>query len=305
MRIRIGRFLRVTLAGVLSAGVLACSPGSALAQISPQNLVVEVIALRYRTAQELIPILQPMVGREGSLSGLQSQLIVRTTPANLEDIKRILASVDVMPRQLLITVRQDADITNERSGATVSGSVGGEHGRVTVPGSPNTRGGNVVLREGDNRARVHVIEGRSNEVDRNAQSVRVMEGREAFVRIGQSVPVRGREVRRTMVGGQVVEQVVDTTHYRDMSTGFYVLPRVSGDRVTLDISPQRETPSHQVPGAVSVQGVVTTVSGPLGDWIEIGGIGQDSSGQRTVLLGQSASSTRDVRRVQVRVEEAR
>ena len=305
MRIRIGRFLRATLAGVLSAGALACSAGSALAQISPQNLVVEVISLRYRTAQELIPILQPMVAREGSLSGLQSQLIVRTTPANLEDIKRILASVDVMPRQLLITVRQDADITNERSGATVSGSVGGEHGRVTVPGSPNTRGGNVVLREGDNRARVHVIEGRSNEVDRNAQSVRVMEGREAFVRIGQSVPVRGREVRRTMVGGQMVEQVVDTTHYRDMSTGFYVLPRVSGDRVTLDISPQRETPSHQVPGAVSVQGVVTTVSGQLGDWIEIGGIGQDSSGQRTVLLGQSTSSTRDVRRVQVRVEEAR
>jgi hypothetical protein len=132
MRIRIGRFLRVTLTGVLSAGVLACSAGSALAQISPQNLVVEVISLRYRTAQELIPILQPMVAREGSLSGLQSQLIVRTTPANLEDIKRILASVDVMPRQLLITVRQDADITNERSGATVSGSVGGEHGRVTV-----------------------------------------------------------------------------------------------------------------------------------------------------------------------------
>lgn len=305
MRIRIGRYLRATLAGVLSAGVLTCSAGSALAQISPQSLVVEVISLRYRTAQELIPILQPMVSREGSLSGLQSQLIVRTTPANLEDIKRILASVDVMPRQLLITVRQDADITNERSGATVSGSVDGEHGRVTVPGSPNTRGGNVVLREGDNRARVHVIEGRSNEVDRNAQSVRVMEGREAFVRIGQSVPVRGREVRRTMVGGQVVEQVVDTTHYRDMSTGFYVLPRVSGDRVTLDISPQRETPSHQVPGAVSVQGVVTTVSGQLGDWIEIGGIGQDSSGQRTVLLGQAASSTRDVRRVQVRVEEAR
>jgi hypothetical protein len=305
MRIRIGRSLRATLAGALSAGVLACCAGSALAQIPPQNLVVEVISLRYRTAQELIPILQPMVAREGSLSGLQGQLIVRTTPANLEDLKRILASVDVMPRQLLITVRQDTDITNERSGASVSGSVGGEHGRVTVPGSRDSRGGNVVLREGDNRARVHVIEGRSNEVDRNAQSVRVMEGREAFVRIGQSVPVRGREVRRTMVGGQMVEQVVDTTHYRDMSTGFYVLPRVSGDRVTLDISPQRETPSHQVPGAVNVQGVVTTVSGRLGDWIEIGGIGQDISGQRTVLLGHSASSTRDVRRVQVRVDEAR
>ena len=300
MPTRIAAILPVIFArALLVAAILLCAARVALSQTA----VVEVIPLRYRTAQEMIPLIQPMLAREGSVSGFQGQLIVRTTPANLEEIRRILASVDTAPRQLLITVRQDADISSERSSAQISGSVGGDRGRVTVPGSRDPRGGTAVLREGDDRVRLHVIEGRSNESDSNTQSVRVMEGREAFVRVGQSVPVRGREVRRTVVGGRVVEQVVDSTQYRDVSTGFYVLPRVSGDRITLDISPQRETLSRQVPGGVSVQSVVTTVAGRLGEWMEIGGIGQDASGQQTVLLGRAAGATRDSRRVQVKVDE--
>ena len=279
----------------------------ALASIAAhaQNTVLEVIPLRYRMAQEVIPIIQPMMAREGSVSGFQGQLVVRTTPANLEEIKRILASLDTAPRQLLITVRQDAEAGRGRSTAEVSGSVGGDHGRVTVPGSQDPRGGHVVLREGDDNVRLQVLEGTGSQSDRNTQSVRVMEGREAFVRIGQSVPVRERQVQRSVVGGRVVEQVVETTQYRDAATGFYVLPRVSGDRVTLDISTQRESFSRPAQGGVNVQSMVTNVSGRLGEWMEIGGIGQDASGQQSVLLGRTTTATRDSRRVLIKVEEVR
>jgi hypothetical protein len=270
-----------------------------------QNTVLEVIPLRYRMAQEVIPIIQPMLAREGSVSGLQGQLVVRTTPANLDEIKRILASIDTMPRQLLITVRQDTDVDRSRSAAEVSGSVGGDRGRVSVPGSSDSRGGSVVLREGDDSVRLQVIEGSGGQSDRNAQSIRVMEGREAFVRVGESVPVRERQVQRSVVGGRVVEQVVETTQFRDAATGFYVLPRVSGDRVTLDISPQRETLSKQPHGGVNVQSMVTTVSGRLGEWMEIGGIGVDASRQQSVLLGRTTTASRNSGRVLVKVEEVR
>jgi type II secretory pathway component GspD/PulD (secretin) len=161
------------------------------------------------------------------------------------------------------------------------------------------------LRDGDDRLRAQVQESESSTSERNTQSVRVMEGREAFVRVGQSIPVRERHVRRSVAGGQVVEQIVGGTQYRDVTTGFYVLPRISGDRVTLDISPQRESLSRQVPGGVNVQSVVTSVSGRLGEWMEVGGIVQDASGQQTVLLGRSVSAARDSRRVLVKVEEVR
>lgn len=279
----------------------------ALASIAAhaQNTVLEVIPLRYRMAQEVIPIIQPMLAREGSVSGFQGQLVVRTTPANMEEVKRILASLDTAPRQLLITVRQDAEAGRSRSAAEVSGSVGGDRGRVTVPGSRDPRGGNVVLREGDDSVRLQVLEGSGSQSDRNTQSVRVMEGREAFVRVGQSAPVRERQVQRSVVGGRMVEQVVETAQYRDAATGFYVLPRVTGDRVTLDISAQRESFSKPVQGGVNVQSMVTNVSGRLGEWMEIGGIGQDASGQQSVLLGRTTTTTRDSQRVLIKVEEVR
>ena len=73
-------------ARALAACVLA---GFLVAEALSQATVLEVIPLRYRTAQEIIPVIQPLLSREGSISGMQSQLIVRTTPANLEEIKRV------------------------------------------------------------------------------------------------------------------------------------------------------------------------------------------------------------------------
>ena len=267
---------------------------------------LEVIPLHYRTAEEVIPVLRPMLAPEGTLSGFKGQLIVRTTPENLAEIKRILASLDSAPRQLLITVRQDADLDRQRSTAEVSGNIGGKNARVIVPPASRGRnGGSVVLREGDNRIRAHVLESGSAGTDRNTQTLRVLEGREAFIRTGQSVPVRGRQVTRTVVGGQVVEQVVDTTQYRDVTTGFYVRARVSGDRVVLEVSPQRETLSQDIRGGVNVQRVVTTVSGRLGEWMELGGVGQTATAEQSVLLGRASSATRDDRRVLIKVEEIR
>jgi len=268
-----------------------------------QTTILEVIPLRYRTAEQVIPIIQPMLAREGTVSGFQGQLIVRTTPQNLEEIKRILASVDTARRRLLITVRQDVELARGEQSAEVSGRVGSDRARVIVPDSGDRRGGNVVLRDGDDRLRARALESRGTESDRNTHSVQVLEGREAFIRAGLSVPVRERQVRRAVIGGQVVEQVVESTHYRDVTTGFYVLPRVSGDRVTLEISPQRETLSTSVPGGVNVRRVVTTVSGRLGEWMEIGGITQDRAAQEAVLLGRSAATASDGRRVLLKVEE--
>ncbi len=294
-------FWKALRAGV-TIGLLMAVAGPALSQAT----VLEVIPLRYRAAEEVIPVIQPMLAREGTVSGFQGKLVVRTTPANLEEIKRILASIDTAPRQLVITVRQDADIERSASSAELSGTVGSERARATVPRARReNRGGSVILRDGDDRLRARVQESESNTSERNTQTVRVMEGREAFVRVGQSIPVRERHVRRSIAGGQVVEQIVGGTQYQDVTTGFYVLPRLSGDRVALDISPQRESLSRQVPGGVNVQSVVTSVSGRLGEWMEVGGIVQDASGQQTVLLGRSVSAARDSRRVLVKVEEVR
>lgn len=288
------------LAGLLLAGSMGIGAVA-------QQTVLEVIPLRYRPAAEVIPILQPMLAPGGSISGFQGQLVVRTTPANLDEIRQVLARLDTAPRQLVITVRQEGEASRSRSAAEASGSVGGDHGRVTVPGSPrpDPRGGNVVLRDNDDYVRLRALEESGARSDLGTQSVRVMEGREAYLRLDQSAPVRERQVQRSVVGGRVVEQVVETTQYRDAVSGIYVLPRVAGERVTLDISAQREALVKPPQGGINTQSVVTTVSGRLGEWMEIGGIGQEASGRQSVLLGRTATAARDSRRVLVKVEEVR
>lgn len=273
--------------------------------VCAQATVVEVIPLNYRTAEQVIPVIRPMVGPEGSVSGFQGQLILRATPENLAEIRRILATIDTAPRRLLITVRQDAQGDSRRRAAEVSGFAGNDRARVFIPGSGELSGGNVVIRPGDDRLRARVIDSFGSDTDSNTQTIQVLEGNSAFIRAGESRPVPSRQVRRTVVGGQVVEQVVDSVEYREASTGFYVRPRLTGDRVTLEVNPHRDSFSGQGPGAMSVQRVATTVSGRLGEWIELGGINQESGSQSRALLGVESRSASDRRQVLIKVEELR
>lgn len=285
---------RLTRLALLLMVLLA---GPALAQTT-----VEVILLKYRQADQVIPVLQPLLGREASISNFQNQLVIRATPAELAQVKRVLAGIDTPPRRLLITVRQDADVSGSRREAEVSGSIGNNNARVTVPGSGSREGGNVVLRDGDDRLRARVVDSSQAGGERTAQTVQVLEGYSAFIRAGESQPVRNRQVVRTMVNGQWVDRVVETTDYREATTGFNVRPRLQGEMVTLDIDPQRETFDEQRRGTVNVQRVSTTVSGRLGEWMDLGGISEERSNDSSGILSTRSVRSSDRRGVQVKVE---
>lgn len=266
-----------------------------------QSGTLEVITLKYRTAEQVMPLLRPMLDKTGTMTGMQNQLIVRTSPANLNDLKKILATIDAMPRRLLITVRQDAAIDRERNDAQVSGRISTGGGSVAIGGSGNATG--------DSGLRARIDNTRSLNDDRNTQTIQVLEGNSAFINFGQSVPVPQRQVTRTIVNGKNVDRVSSGTEYRDVQTGFQVLPRLNGDRVLLEISPQRDTfasPEQNLPaGSVNTQHAATTVSGRLGEWIELGGIAQGGVNQQTVILGSTRETSADNRRVLVKVDEIR
>lgn len=259
---------------------------------------VEVITLNYRTAAEIIPIIQPLVGRDGAVTGMQNKLIVRTDAANLAQIKDIVASLDTRPRRLMITVRQNTTRETLDQERGVYGTAGGEHGRATVPETPGAPDVRVEVGSERNRVGAKVTSTRDIEDSGDVQRVQVLEGNSAFIRAGQSVPYRGRTVYRDARGATVVE---DSTTYRDVTSGFYVLPRVSGDRVTLEINPQRNTLGER--GAVNVQQAATTIAGRLGEWIELGGIGQQGEFQGSGTVYSTRQTRADNRSIFVKVEE--
>jgi len=263
---------------------------------------VEIIALKHRSAEEVLPVIRPLLDKGDAASGMNYQLILRTSPRNLEEIKRLLESIDVAPRRLKITVLQNVDSETVARLTEVSGNVGlSREARIAVPDSGDSRGLNVELGQGQDSLKARVISTRSLEDERNTQQLQVLEGNRALVRSGQSVPVPQRQVIHNQWG----TQVIDSTQYQEVDSGFYVLPRISGDRVTLEISAQNDA---LVPGsgdqpAMRVQQASSTVSGRLGEWLEVGGLGQQKDHDDSTISTRGASRAREQRSVLIRVEE--
>ena len=95
-----------------------------------------------------------------------------------------------------------------------------------------------------------------------------------------------------------------STAYRDIQTGFSVVPRVAGDRVTLEIAPQRETPGAYGRGSANTQQIVTTATGRLGEWIELGSMTQTTAAEGSGILSSRSAARRDNRGVWVKVDVA-
>jgi type II secretory pathway component GspD/PulD (secretin) len=257
-----------------------------------QQTVLEVIELNYRNADQVIPMLKPLLAPGGTISGMQNRIIVRTTPQNLAELRKVLDVVDAMPRKLLISVRQQSTASGIGSETEVSGSIGNDRARVVVPGTGSNQGGNVVIRRGDDNVRGRVSQSQSTATDSGVQTLQVLEGNEAYIQVGQSVPVRSQSAQGS-----------ETVQYRDAATGFYVRPRVSGNQVTLSISTRRDSVADPSTGTLNVQRVDTVVSGRLGEWLELGGIAQESVQHDSGTVNRRSVSGRDDRRVFLKVEQ--
>jgi type II secretory pathway component GspD/PulD (secretin) len=247
--------------------------------VAAQAQSLEIIALKSRPADQVLPVIQPLLAPGGTASGSGFQLFVRTTPANLAQIRQVVASLDRAARQLVIYVKQDAAGQGSRSDLNA--------GIILSPGNSSVRGS---------------IEGSSvSSRDAVAQQLRTQEGVPAYISAGTSEPLVARSVTRTVNGVVVQESVVQ----RDINSGFYVTPRVNGDTVFLDIGTQRDTPGTLGPGSADTNRIASTVSGKLGAWIELGGASTAQSAQSRGALSRSSSADASARSTYVRVEEVR
>ena len=108
---------------------------------------------------------------------------------------------------------------------------------------------------------------------------------------------------RQVVVGPGGAMVTDSVVYQDVSRGFYAVPRLNGERVTLELSQQSDSVAAQGRGNINTQRLSTTLSGRLGEWIEVGGTGRQGSAYQSGTLSLSTSDVRESRSIWLMVEE--
>lgn len=254
---------------------------------------IEIIELDHALASDVLPLLQPLVEPGGSISGMNNKLIVKTTPANLADLLNVLGAIDRPPRRLKITVRQNVDASSLVRERALSGRVDSGQLRAEVPDPGGRYGASVGYRDNNgNTVRYRALNTRSSNDSQNAHFVTTLEGSPALINTGQAIPY--------LYDSGFYGSGID---YRDVTSGFYVTPRLNGDNVTLEIAPQLERADPRNRGTISTRRAQTTLAGRLGEWIPLGGANEAASGSDRELLAQTRRQGSENYNVWVLVEE--
>ncbi len=207
-----------------------------------------IFDIQHRPAEDLLPQVRTLLGRDGSASVFGNRLIVRAPARRLEDVRWLVGELDRRARNLVVEVRVDRERSAQRAGAGI---------RVE-----DARAG-IRFHQYGTRGRGDIL-----------QRVRTLDGRPALIQIGESVPVYELEHER-YGDGSTRDRV--GVKYHELRTGIYVLPRLHGDRVTLEVFQQAESAAAARTGHFETQQADTVVSGRLGEWLPIGEV--DISGR--------------------------
>jgi len=223
---------------------------------------IEIIQLKNRSVDEIIPIVRSLLKPNEAISGTGYKLILRASPETVAEVRRMLSQLDQGLSNLLISVRQGDAIDAEQNEAAAIIRYDSETGGA-VSGS--------------------VVRDRIGRDWQAVQRVRVLEGNPAHIQSGVA-----------LFQPDVVQSYGGTTvtygSQHNIGTGFYVLPRLNGNQVNLEISPYREVLTGSG-HTTNVQRASTTVSGQLGDWIFVGGATQAAATTQSGILSRSKSRT--------------
>ena len=241
---------------------------------------IEVIELQSRPLDELLPVIRPLIGADETVTGMGHNLVIKASPARVREIRKLLVELDRPPKRLLISVGNQGDLTRSSSGYRSSADIKAGDVRIGVnsPGHPSGHTGDR------SRVRVDVHDKSVQRAETSRYKVQALEGRPAYIRSGSRVPLRTTE----RYYGQGVPYQRSSTQLHDVTSGFYVVPRLNGNSVTLEIVQHNDKPGQRR-GVISTQSTGTVVRGRLGEWFELGGI-NGSSNSRQGDLGRSVNS---------------
>jgi hypothetical protein len=212
---------------------------------------VETHVVRHVPAQALVQTLRPLLDDGATVSAYHDRLIVKGDVDQQARVARLLRELDRPPRRLLIEVRERGAVSQADQGV----QYGIARDNIEL-GNPPDRGAALGMTRFETRAGSNGL-----------QRIRAIDGRPAFIRAGTDVPVV--QGYRGWHGGQVVQGV--QMQYRSTGTGFIAVPRVHGDRVTVEI--HRRDDRAIADNRFATREASTVIDGALGQWLTVDTVG--------------------------------
>ncbi|MCP4877799.1 MAG: hypothetical protein GY896_20275 [Gammaproteobacteria bacterium] len=234
---------------------------------------ITTLQLRNRPAVEVIPIVKPMLRADDTISGHGFKIFLRASPQTVAEIKGMIAALDSPIKMLQISVFQGSTRGLGELGLGASIRIESGNASVGIGAGSNenaTAGGSITY--GSNRGDVSIssISTRKRLQNSPIHQVRVAEGNPAYIETGKQIPYFSGAGWISQRG----QGVTGGIEFKDVVTGFYVLPRVRGDNVNLEVSPFKNALGQSGGGNIETSAAGTTITGPIGEWLLIGGVSE-------------------------------
>jgi len=255
-----------------------------------QNDALEIIDLNSRPAEEIIPIIKPVLKPNDSVAGTGFQIFLRTDSNTLSEVKRLLQVIDKASQNLIITVSNDINTHSEAIEADVSANYEiTDDGRVIVGERPPRVEG----------LRIHANKDNNLQTNNFSHKVRVIDGNSAYISAGEVRPYNQTAIYENDKRITAYREI----GYQDITSGFSVTPRLSGDnQVTLRIQPHYRHSEDSYENGISTQVADTVITVNLDQWVLIAGIDESANLKDTNIASVSRTSNQKSSAIYIKVE---
>jgi type II secretory pathway component GspD/PulD (secretin) len=249
---------------------------------TPAHAEVKVVELRHRPADEMAATLEPLLGRDSSVSAYGGKLILKGSAKELAELEQLVRKLDIERSTLRLALRQS-------SATLTSGQQQAMGGRIqTGPGASS---------ELSTRFERTLGTGSQN----SDQFLLVLDGEEGYIAIGREVPYTSE---LAVLAGRHLA-VAQRTEFRRVSTGFRVRPQVLAEGVQLELTPHMASLDRQAQGGeLTFSTLTSTVVIPLGQWYNLAGHLESRDEISRAILARSLGSGQSHNQIYIKVDRA-
>lgn len=235
----------------------------------------KIVTLQHRFAEDILPIVQPLIDSGGTISGMQNHLIIRTSAENMAEIEQIIHTLDVARESFKITVSRQDYTQNSNSNTNITARKRIGNVEITTGDYPKNRQSGAHIQLNDSQSMTQ------SSID---QLINVTDGERALISVGQSVPFTQEWVTLT----RRYISVQRTTEFIEINTGFSVRSRSIGKQIEVEITPRIAQLNRN--DSIDFKELATTIRVNRGEWFDLGRTMQQKDEISRAILGWQKNS---------------
>jgi len=227
--------------------------------ISIAEQKIETIQLNHRLAVDVLAEVQAFLPEKATARAFNDFIIIKAENDVIQSIRQLIHKLDTPPQRLRITVLKTSDALHNLEHHQLAADINVHNHDISGSVSVHARS----TKEAQNNAQFYRAQGLAN--------------KPIFISMGEDIPQSEHYLVLRSDGDLAVQS---QTAYFNIESGFRAVARIlPNQHVTLDIHPQFSEFSNQN-GIINSSQIITSLSGPIGAWLELGQVDNEKNIQR-------------------------